>query len=149
MLEDLDDGERRAGQNRLLLVLGCVEEASVVIHVVKMLVAETLDVLGQVDGFLDVLVVSRVLVEDRVVDDDAIDFLLLVSLHDFLFKVVLFDGSEIEVEATGRIKRLVSCCAAGWNKAAFDWVQLLFFACLLGPFGIFNGGGVVVGEERS
>ena len=107
VLEDLDDGEGRAGQDRLLLVLGRVEEAHVVVHVVQVLVAHTLDVLGEVDRLLDVLVVRRVLREDGVVDDDAVDDLLVVGLHDFLLENLLVDGAEVKVEATAG-KGLVS-----------------------------------------
>ena len=73
MLEDLDDGEGRAGEDGLLEVGGRVEEADVVVHVVEVLVAEALDVFGEGDGFLDVLVVGGVAGEYGVVDDDAVD----------------------------------------------------------------------------
>lgn len=71
VVEDLDDGERRAGQDGLLRVGGRVEEARVLVEVEDVRVPEPLDVLGRCDDVLQVLVLPRV--EDGVVDDDAVD----------------------------------------------------------------------------
>lgn len=102
VLEDLDDGEGRAGQDGLAQVLGRVEEADVVVHVVDVLVAEALDVLGQGDGLLDVLVVRGVAGEDGVVDDDAVDLVILVGLLDLLLELLHVDATQIKVEAAER-----------------------------------------------
>ena len=108
VLEDLDNGQRGAGQDGLLAVLRRVEEADVVVHVVQVLVAHALDVLAKVDSLLDVLVVVRVLREDGVVDDHAVDVLIIVGLHDLLLQGFLLDVSQVEVEATFCFQNLVS-----------------------------------------
>ncbi len=54
MLESLDDGQRRAGQNGFLLVRRRVKETDIMIHVVDVLVAKTLHVLVQRHYLLDV-----------------------------------------------------------------------------------------------
>lgn len=46
VLQGLNDGEGSAGEDGLLAVGGCVQEALVVVHVEQVGVAETLDVLG-------------------------------------------------------------------------------------------------------
>lgn len=99
VLEDLDDGEGRAGQDGLAQVGGRVEEADVVVHIVDVLVAEALDVLGQRDGLLDVLVVSGVAGEDGVVDDDAVDLVVLVGLLNLLLELLLVDATQVKIEA--------------------------------------------------
>lgn len=101
VLEGLDDGERRAGEDRLLEVGGRVEEADVVVHVEEVGVAETLDVLGESDGLLDVLVLAVVADPDGVVDENAVDAVVVVGGDDALLEVFLVDLAEIEVEATG------------------------------------------------
>lgn len=99
VLKDLDNCERSAREDGLLVVLGRVNEADVVVHVVNVLVTKTLDVLAEIDGLLDVLVVRRVVGEDGVVDDHAVDILILVGLHDLLLEELLVHSSEVKVEA--------------------------------------------------
>ena len=83
MLERLDEGQRRARQDGLLLVRRRIEEADVMIHVVNVLVAETLHVLVQCYYLLDVSVVGQVVFPDGIVDDDAVDSTVLVGRGDF------------------------------------------------------------------
>ena len=101
VLEGLDDGERGAGQDGLLEIGRRVEEADVVVHVEEVGVAETLDVLGESDCLLDVLVLAVVADPDGVVDENAVDLVVVVGGDDALLKVFLIDLAEIEVEATG------------------------------------------------
>ena len=99
MLERLDDGERGAGQDRLLAVRGRVEEADVMVHVEEVCVAEALNVLGQGDGLLDVAILLRVGGPDGVVDNDAVDGAVVVGDDDGLLEVLLVDLAEVKVEA--------------------------------------------------
>lgn len=69
------------------------------VHVVNVLVSKTLNVLAELDSLLDVLVVGRVLGEDGVVDDHAVDALVIVGLHDLLLEELLVNRSEVELEA--------------------------------------------------
>lgn len=99
VFEDLDDGEGRAGEDGLFGVGRGVEEADVVVHVVEVLVAETFDVLGERDGFLDVLVVGGIAGEDGVVDEDAVYAVIVVGVHNGFFKKVFVYAAEVEVES--------------------------------------------------
>lgn len=102
VLEDLDDGEGGAGKDGLLEVAGGVEEADVVVHVVEVLVGEALDILGEGDGLLDVLVVGRIVREDGVVDDDAVYGVVFVGGCDGFLEFLLIDLAQVEGEAAGR-----------------------------------------------
>lgn len=66
VFEDLDHSQRSAWQDGLLGVVGRIEEADVLVHVVDELGGETLDVLVHVDDILDGAVAGGV--EDGVVD---------------------------------------------------------------------------------
>lgn len=99
VLKDLDYSERSARKDGLLAVLGRVNKADVVVHVVDVLVSKTLDVLAEIDRLLDVLVVGRVVGEDGIVDDHAVDILIFIGLHDLLLEELLVHSSEVKVEA--------------------------------------------------
>jgi len=99
VLEDFDDGQRRAGQNALLCVVG-VEEADVLVHIENVAVREAFDVFGNVDDLLEVLVLP--VVEDGVVHYDAVDGGVSVGGYEGVFEVVAGGFAEGEVEATGR-----------------------------------------------
>lgn len=77
VFEDLDDGQRGTGQDRLLALGLGVQEADVLVHVEDVAVAKTLDIFVDVNNLLEVLVLA--VVEDRVVDDDAIDVVVGVG----------------------------------------------------------------------
>lgn len=96
--EDLDHGEWGTRQDRLLQ-LGVVEEADVLVHVEDVLVRQALDVLGEGDAFLEVLILAVVV--DRVVDDYTVDVGVVIGRKDAFFHLVLFDFGERVVEATG------------------------------------------------
>jgi hypothetical protein len=99
ILEDLDNSERSTRKDGLLAVLGRVNEANVVVHVVDVLMPKTLDVLAEINRLLDVLVMGGVVGEDGVVYDHAINILVLVGLHDLLLEDLLVHCSEVKVEA--------------------------------------------------
>lgn len=71
VLEDLDVGQRRAGQDALLELGLRVQEADVLVHVEDVAVAEAFDVFVHIDDLLQVLVLA--VVEDGVVDYYAVD----------------------------------------------------------------------------
>lgn len=77
VFEDLDDGEWCAGEHAFLALGLLVQEADVLVHVEDVAVAEALDILVHVDDLLQVLVLA--VVEDGVVDDDAIDGVVFVG----------------------------------------------------------------------
>ena len=122
VLEGLDDGERGAGEDGLLEVVGRVEEADVVVHVEEVGVAEAFDVLCERDGLLDVLVLLVVARPDRVVDEDAVDGRVLVGRDDLLLEHLLADLAEVKVEA-------------------------VLLARLLGPLGVLEGVRVIGGQK--
>jgi hypothetical protein len=100
VLKNLDACQWGARQDGLFAVLGGIQESDIVVHVVQVLVAHALDVFCQVDGFLDILIMCWVLGEDGIVHNDTIDILLLVCLHNGLFKDVLFHITQVKLEAT-------------------------------------------------
>lgn len=98
VFEDLDVGEGRAGEDALLSLSLGVEEPDVLVHVEDVAVTEALDVLLNVDDLLQVLVLS--VVEDRVVDDDAVDLGVGVGGKDRFFDLVARRFAEAIAEAT-------------------------------------------------
>jgi hypothetical protein len=62
-------------------------------------VAEALDVLGQGNCLLDVPILLLIVSPDGIVDQDAIDGVVLVGGHDSVFEILLPDLAQIEVEA--------------------------------------------------
>lgn len=102
VLENLHDREGRARQDRLLFLTVRVEEADVLVHVEDIAVTQTLDVLGDVHDLLQVLVLS--VVEDGVVDDNAVDGVVGVGGEDGLFDIVVGDFAAGVAETTAIIK---------------------------------------------
>lgn len=119
VLEDLDDSQRRAGQDRLH-GFGLVQETDVVVHVRDVLEVEALDVLVDGDALLEVLVL--LVAEDGEVYNHTVDVVVVVAPVDLLLELVLGDLDEFVLEAK-RVGRL---------------------AC---PCGVHHGGRVVVGKE--
>jgi hypothetical protein len=98
VLQNLDVGQRGAGQDALLTLGLRVQEPDVLIHVEDVAVAQTLDVLADVHDLLQVLVLS--VVEDRVVDDNAIDVGVGVGGDEGIFDIVAGNFTEGILEAT-------------------------------------------------
>lgn len=92
VLENLDNGQRCAGQDALLALGFRVQEADVLVHVEDVAVAQTLDVFGNIHNLLQVLVMS--IVENGVVDDDTVDVVVAVRGQDGFFDVVARDFAE-------------------------------------------------------
>jgi len=99
VLQGFDNGQRCAGENRLLCVVRRIKEANIVVHVEKMGVAEALDVLVQGDSFLDVAVLLLVVPPDGVVHKDAVHSIIIVGGYNGLFKIFLINLAEVKVEA--------------------------------------------------
>lgn len=97
VLEDLDVGQRGARQDALLALGLGVQEADVLVHVEDVTVAETLNILADIDDLLQVLVLT--VVEDGVVDDNAVNVRVGVGRDDGLFDVVAGDFTEGILEA--------------------------------------------------
>ena len=119
VLEDLDDGQGRAGQNRLHC-LGLVQETHVVVHVGDVLEVEALDVLVDGHALLEVLVL--LVTKHREVHNHAVDVVVVVALVDLLLELVLghLDEFVLEPQRVGGL----SC-----------------------PRGVHHGSRVVVGEK--
>jgi hypothetical protein len=100
MLQNLDYSQRSARQDGLFHILRRIQKSDVVVHVIDMLVAETLHILCQGHGLLDVPVMCRVAREDWVVDEDAVDLVIFIGSHDLFFELVLVDLTKLKVEST-------------------------------------------------
>lgn len=120
VLEDLDASQGSAGQDRLLQVVGRVEEADVLVHVADQLWRQAFDVLVHADGPLQSAVTFRV--EDGVVDDNAVNSIVGVGVAQLILEVLTFHFTQSEVEA-------------------------VIPARLAGPFGVHAGSRVFVREE--
>jgi len=110
VLENLNYGQRRAGQDALLALGLGVQKAHILVHVEDVAVAEAFDVFVHIDDLLQVLVLA--VVEDGVVDDDAVDFAVGIGGEDGFFDVVARDFAEGVAEAAvgwGRSSMLVGC----------------------------------------
>lgn len=79
-------------------VVGRVEEADVLVHVVDEDGRQALDVLVHVDDVLDGAVARAV--EDRVVDEDAVDAVVGVGLADGFLELFALDLAQAECKAT-------------------------------------------------
>lgn len=97
VLEDLDVGQRGARQDALLALGLWIQEADVLVHVEDVTMAETLDILANIDDLLQVLVMT--VVEDGVVDDNAVNVRVAVGGDDGLFDIVAGDFAEGVLEA--------------------------------------------------
>jgi hypothetical protein len=97
VLEDLDDGERSAGEDALLRV-PVVEEADVLVHVEDVLMRQTLYILVDGDNLLKVLVLA--IAKDRIVDYDTIYRRVVVGIDEGVFEKFTVDFTELECEAT-------------------------------------------------
>lgn len=62
--------------------------------------AQALDILFGTDKVLDVAVLARCSGEDGVVDDNAVDGFVGVSIDDLLFDLLLLDCAEVKIEPT-------------------------------------------------
>lgn len=98
VLEDLDVRQRRARQDALLAFRLAVQEPDVLVHVEDVAVAEPFDVFVHVHDLLQVLVLA--VVEDRVVDDYAVDIWVGVGSENGFFDGVAGDVAEGVAEAT-------------------------------------------------
>lgn len=98
VLEDLDDGQRRAGQSRLLSVVRRVQEAHVLVHVVYQQWCQTLDILVRCHCGLQSAIARGA--EDGVVDDDAVDVGGGVGLPDRGLEVLAVELFEREGKST-------------------------------------------------
>ena len=115
----LDHSQRRTGNDRLQ-VLAAVNVPYVVVHVEAEEMTETFHIFKRVDAVLNVLVVATA--EDRVVDEDAVDRVVVICRYDRLLQRLSIELSKFEGDA-----RL--------GAAAF------------GDLGVLLGAGVGVGEE--
>jgi hypothetical protein len=62
-------------------------------------VTQTFNILLGSDEVLNIAVLTRGSREDGIVNDDALDGLIGVGFNDCLFNLVLFNNSEVELEA--------------------------------------------------
>ncbi|KAH9393194.1 hypothetical protein TYRP_022057 [Tyrophagus putrescentiae] len=109
-LTSIDDGDRlvvqlitvggvfvrRTGNDRLQ-VFSAVNVPYVVVHVETEEVTETFHIFKRVDAVLNVLVVAAA--KDRVVDEDAVDGVVIVSGDDRLFQRLSIELSKFEGDA--------------------------------------------------
>lgn len=100
IFQNLDYGEWGARENRLLGFL-LIEEPNVLVHVEKVVVAESFDIFCGIDKVLDIAVLSRGSRENGVVNNDAVDGLVGIGINDFLLNIFFLDSPEGEIKATG------------------------------------------------
>ena len=98
ILKNLDDSKRGAGQDALLTLSLRVQKTDVLVHVEDVAVTQSLDILGNIDDLLQVLVLT--VVEDWVVDDDAVNGGIGVCAQDGFFNVIAGNFTEGVLEPT-------------------------------------------------
>jgi hypothetical protein len=103
VLQDLNHRKRRARQYALLCVRR-VKEADVLVHVEDVAMRQALDIFVNGHDLLEVLVLS--VAEDGVVDDYAIDGVVVVGVNEGVFEEFAVDFAEVEGEATARLLAL-------------------------------------------
>lgn len=101
VLENLEDGERGAGEDGLPHVGRVVEVAHVVVHVGQVLEGETLDVLLKRHRLLDVVVLGDIIGPYWEVHEDAVHLVVFVGVTDLLLEGFFVDSAQVEVETTG------------------------------------------------
>lgn len=102
VLQDLDDGQGGAGQDRLHCLL-LVQVSHIVVHVGNVLEVQALDVLVHRHTLLQVLVL--LVAVDREVDNHTVDVVVVVALVDLLLQLVLahLDQLVLEPQRVGRL----------------------------------------------
>lgn len=100
VLQDLNNSEGRARQDRLPQVVGRIQEANVLIHVADELWRETFDIFVHADSPLECLISSGI--EDRIVNDYPVDFRVGVGLANLVLQILTFDLTEDKVNSTCR-----------------------------------------------
>ena len=83
MFEDLNDSQRSARQYRLLRIYRWIQEPNVLVHVADKLRRQSFYILEQADCPLKSPI--SIVVEDRIVDYDTVDAVILVRTADFVF----------------------------------------------------------------
>lgn len=137
VLEDLDVGQRGAGQDGLLALGFAVQEADVLVHVEDVAVAQALDVFGYIDYLLQVLILAGA--EDGVVDDYAVDVVVGVCVQDGLFNVIAGHLAHGVLETAEEGIMLVGCF--NWSVGcAFGlvWLAILVFCVFFWPRGMYE-----------
>ena len=98
VLQDLDHGQRRTGQDTLLQAPVTVQEANILEQVEDISVAEALDIFTDISNLLQVLVLA--VVENWVVDDDAVDGVVGVGGQDGAFEFFAVNFAQGELAST-------------------------------------------------
>lgn len=103
MLQNLDNCQWGAGEDGLLLVERCIQEADVLVHVEDVFVRESFNVFLERYKLLDVLVLTRSAWKDGVIDYDAVYGGVGVGSEDCFFNFFFGDETEVEEETAGRV----------------------------------------------
>lgn len=91
VLQDLDHSQRRAWQDTLLRTRA-IQISDVLVHVENVAMAETLDIFGDVDDLLEVLILT--IVENGIVNYNAIDIRIRICGDESLFDILPIDCTE-------------------------------------------------------
>lgn len=111
ILQNLNDRQRRAGQNTLLQPC-LVEEANVLVHVEDVPVTEPLDILAGVRDLLQILILA--VVEDGVIHYDTIHGVVVIGSKDMLFEIFAVGFAQLEFEAAGALSDDLLWTRAMW-----------------------------------
>lgn len=98
VLQNLYNGKRRARQDGLDSITWGVQKADVLIHIADELRRQAFDVLIQTDCPLKRPVTHGI--KDWVIDDDAIDIVVLIGVAKLIFQSFAIDFSQDEVHST-------------------------------------------------
>jgi hypothetical protein len=98
------DHSQRCARNNALLCVRVVEKPDVLIHVEDISVTQTLNIFGNIDYLLQILILS--IVEYRVVDNYSISGLISVGRNQRLLNLVFVDLAECISEATVRGRKI-------------------------------------------
>lgn len=102
VLQNFDDSQGRARQDRLLTLRLRVQVPDVLVHVEDVPMAEALDVLGHVHDLLQVLVLP--IVENGVVYDNPVDVIVSVRGEDRLFDLFFGNFAQCVAKPTVAIE---------------------------------------------
>lgn len=122
------------------------------VHVGQVAETETLDILFQCDSFFDIIVLGDIVGPDGVVDNNAVYGRVIVGGSNVLLEALFLYSAQVEVKATiGEASRESAVVQErlGGQREYEGRGDSLLHACLLRPFCVLDGGGVVVGQERS
>ena len=121
-----------------------VKKPVILVQVKNVLVTESLDIFADICDLLEVLILT--IIEDRIVDDDTINAIIMIRSQYMTFQVFAVDLSQLEFYATGLASEKPKTKHSRNGSCGIVTLSLCS-ACLGRPIGIHSRARISVGKE--